>query len=109
MFVSVDLPMPGEPPSSTSEPGTRPPPRTMSSSPMRGAQARRALGADLAQGHRPGARAAPPARAPRGAAPLGARSSASVFHSPHDGHWPCHFGVCAPHAEQANTEVGLGT
>src|SRR5450759_2860165 len=34
MFVSVDLPMPGEPPSSTSEPGTRPPPSTRSSSPM---------------------------------------------------------------------------
>ena len=34
MFVSVDLPIPGEPPSSTSDPGTRPPPRTMSSSPM---------------------------------------------------------------------------
>jgi hypothetical protein len=32
-----------------------------------------------------------------------------VFHSPHDGHCPCHFGVCAPQAEQANTEVGLGT
>jgi hypothetical protein len=27
------------------------------------------------------------------APPLGARSSASVFHSPHDGHWPCHLGV----------------
>ena len=34
MFVSVDLPMPGEPPSSTSEPGTRPPPRTRSNSPI---------------------------------------------------------------------------
>ena len=32
--VSVDLPMPGEPPSSTSEPGTRPPPSTRSSSPI---------------------------------------------------------------------------
>ena len=34
MFVSVDLPIPGEPPSSTSEPGTSPPPSTRSSSPM---------------------------------------------------------------------------
>src|SRR4051794_5010823 len=33
MPVSVDLPMPGEPPSSTIEPGTRPPPSTRSSSP----------------------------------------------------------------------------
>ena len=34
MLVRVDLPIPGEPPSSTSEPGTRPPPRTRSSSPI---------------------------------------------------------------------------
>ena len=34
MFVSVDLPIPGEPPSSTSDPGTSPPPSTRSSSPM---------------------------------------------------------------------------
>ena len=34
MLVSVDLPIPGAPPSSTSEPGTRPPPSTRSSSPM---------------------------------------------------------------------------
>ena len=47
-------------------PGTRPPPRTRSSSPMRGAQPRRALGADLAQRHRP--RAPGPRRAPRGRA-----------------------------------------
>ena len=32
--TSVDLPMPGSPPSSTSEPGTRPPPSTRSTSPM---------------------------------------------------------------------------
>ena len=31
---SVDLPMPGSPPSSTSEPGTMPPPSTRSNSPM---------------------------------------------------------------------------
>ena len=32
--TSVDLPMPGSPPSSTSEPGTRPPPSTRSTSRM---------------------------------------------------------------------------
>ena len=32
--VSVDLPIPGAPPISTSEPGTMPPPRTSSSSPI---------------------------------------------------------------------------
>jgi hypothetical protein len=52
----------------------------------------------------------PPPRTARAARPpLGARSSESVFHSPHDGHCPCHFGDWAPQAEHANTEVGLGT
>ena len=45
--TSVDLPMPGSPPSSTRAPGTRPPPRTRSTSPMptlrRGAGPRRHL------------------------------------------------------------------
>ena len=108
MFVSVDLPIPGEPPSRTSEPGTRPPPSTRSSSPMpvlrRGA--RSAL--TSRSGTRP-RHAARRAGAQRGRPPLGARSSTSVFQSPHDGHCPCHLGVCAPHAEQENTEVGLGT
>jgi len=106
MLVSVDLPMPGEPPSSTSDPGTRPPPRTMSSSPM--AVLSRGARSALTSRNGTGRAAGPEGRAAR-APPLGARSSASVFHSPHDGHCPCHFGVCAPQAEQANTEVGLGT
>ena len=63
MPVSVDLPMPGEPPSSTSDPGTRPPPSTRSSSPMpvesRGARSR----ADVAQRARARAAADGPARA----------------------------------------------
>ena len=87
--VSVDLPMPGEPPSSTSEPGTRPPPSTRSSSPM--PVDRRSSGAArLARGARPASgprRPVPPCAAPsRG----GARSSTSVFHAPQPGHWPCH-------------------
>ena len=78
MFVSVDLPMPGEPPRSTREPGTRPPPSTRSSSPMpvcrRGTRGRRRARRD---GGRPGpdgaAAAAPPRpvrRRRRGAALL---------------------------------------
>ena len=66
MPVSVDLPMPGEPPSSTSEPGTSPPPRTRSTSPMpvrsRGA---RAVSTSRRRTTRP---AAAPAAAPRRAA-----------------------------------------
>jgi hypothetical protein len=107
MFVSVDLPIPGEPPRRTSDPGTRPPPRTRSSSPI--AVRRRGARSALTSRSGTGRTAGPRLRAARAPPPLGARSSASVFHSPHDGHWPCHFGVCAPQAEQANTEVGLGT
>ena len=55
-------------------------------------QARRALGADLAQ-RAPAAPTGPGgARGRARAARAAARSSTSVFHSPHDGHWPCHFG-----------------
>ena len=62
MFVSVDLPIPGEPPSSTSEPGTRPPPRTRSSSPM--PVSRRGTRSVLTSARRIGV----PARAPGAAA-----------------------------------------
>ena len=86
MFVSVDLPMPGEPPSSTSEPGTRPPPRTMSSSPM--AVLRRGARSALTSRSGTGARAGPAARAARARAagsalfdqrvPLAARRALAV-------------------------------
>ena len=48
--ASVLLPIPGAPPSRTSEPGTRPPPSTRSSSAMPGAEPRGALGLDVAEG-----------------------------------------------------------
>ena len=114
MFVSVDLPMPGEPPSRTSEPGTRPPPSTRSSSPMPVREPRRALrrctsrsGTGAAGGRAPATPAAP-ARA-RGRAGAGARSSTSVFHSPQPGQRPCHFGLCVPQAEQLKIVAGLAT
>jgi hypothetical protein len=31
-----------------------------------------------------------------------------VFHSPHEGHWPCQRGASAPQAEQTNTVRGFG-
>ena len=71
MFVSVDLPIPGEPPSSTSEPGTRPPPSTRSSSPMpvdRRCTRRRADVAQRTRGERRAPRAPPRAAPPRRAA-----------------------------------------
>ena len=114
MFVSVDLPIPGEPPSSTSEPGTSPPPSTRSSSPM--PVDRRSTGAAPTSRSGRGAlrspartRSAPAsrrrARARRRPRPAGTRSSTSVFQAPQAGHCPCHFASCAPQSEQTWTVV----
>src|SRR3954451_11739378 len=112
MVVSVDLPMPGEPPSSTSDPGTRPPPRTRSSSPMpvcsrataSARTSRRATGRAAAV--RPLPPAPPPPARPLAAA--GARPSTSVFHAPQPGHWPCQRASAWPHSEQTWIVVGRG-
>ena len=102
--VSVDLPMPGEPPSRTTEPGTTPPPSTRSSSPMpvlsRATSSARTSRSGTA---RPGAAFAPPPRAVL----AGATSSTSVFQSEQLGHWPCHLAVVAPHVEQVKTERAI--
>ena len=105
MFVSVDLPIPGEPPSSTSDPGTIPPPSTRSSSPI--PVDSRGTGDDVDLRERP--RPSGPARrgaAGRPAARRGAASSTSVFHSEHPGHWPCQRGVECPQEEQTWMVVG---
>ena len=68
--VSVDLPIPGEPPSSTSEPGTRPPPSTRSSSAMPVAKPRRPRGAETSRRATGLPAAAPAAAAARRAAAL---------------------------------------
>ena len=52
IVVSVDLPIPGAPPISTSDPGTIPPPRTLSSSPMPVLSAIVFVGGDAPQRHR---------------------------------------------------------
>ena len=115
MFVSVDLPIPGEPPSSTSEPGTSPPPSTRSSSPMpvdmrsTGAAPTSRSGAGRARARpaAPGRPHAPRAARPR-AAPRACRrtaSSTSVFQASQPGHWPCHLADWKPHSEQTWTVV----
>jgi hypothetical protein len=53
--------------------------------------------------------AAPPPPRPPPARGAGARSSASVFHSPQPGQRPCHFGLCAPQAEQLKMVAGRAT
>src|SRR5258708_5439377 len=103
---SVDLPIPGSPPTSTTEPGTIPPPSTKSNS------ARPVF-------HRP---TAPPATSDRrmGGWPDGAlrsadppirptASSTSAFHAPHASHFPPHFGWSAPHSVQRKTDLPLDT
>ncbi len=82
MLVSVDLPIPGEPPSSTSEPGTSPPPSTRSSSPMPGRHARHGARADLSQRRACAARARAAGAAAR-RAPAAARRARPAARSAH--------------------------
>src|SRR6266446_688906 len=102
----VDLPIPGSPPTRTTEPGTTPPPSTKSnsSSPVR----QRAIPPPSTAARRTGGRAVsasdrltalPPDR------PIG--SSTSVFHAPHDSQRPPHLGCSAPQSPQRNTERAL--
>ena len=106
MFVSVDLPMPGEPPSRTSEPGTIPPPSTRSNSPIPVRSRGTGEVSTSASGRgRAGAAPREPPRGRRGRPPP-ARSSTIVFHASQPGHWPCQRGVGCPHAEQTWMVVG---
>ena len=84
---SVDLPIPGSPPKRAIEPGTKPPPRTRSTSPMPDVSRARSALSTIAIGTTEAApaiaRAADGARVvERGAATV----STIVFHAPHDGH-----------------------
>src|SRR5476649_151771 len=97
----VDLPMPGSPPISTTEPSTRPPPSTRYSSPE--AVEKRGISSTLTyarvliwvccpvQPERPLGATAPP---------LSIMVSVRVFHAPHSVHWPAHLGKVAPHSVQ---------
>ncbi len=103
---SVDLPMPGSPPISTTAPSTRPPPSTRSNSPMpvdtrawsRCSTSLSAVifGASVLPAQ-PLRRAAAGALA---AAALSSTISLSEFHAPHSVHWPCHLLYSAPHSPQ---------
>ena len=110
MFVSVDLPMPGEPPSSTSEPGHEPAAEHAVQLADAGQQPRLCFSAatsDEPRGPARRGRAAPRrARSPWPASPRA--SSASVFHSPQPGHCPIQRGVSAAQAEQTKTVVARG-
>src|SRR5690349_14192133 len=107
---SVDFPMPGSPPTKTTDPGTIPPPRTKSNS-RRPVCHRSNPAAPMADSRIGGwadssirLSADPPIRR---ITPTG--SSTSEFHAPHASQRPPHFGCSAPHSLQRNTEWLLDT
>src|SRR6185503_8775791 len=104
---SVDLPMPGSPPTRSTEPRTKPPPVTRSSSAM--PEARR--GASWLLPERLSSAKVRPLRRERtetgiAVAPV-VSSSASVFHSPQDSHLPCQRLYAAPQFWQTKERVDL--
>src|SRR6266568_4938422 len=103
---SVDLPMPGSPPTSVTEPGTMPPPRTKSNSARPVFQ--RAMADCLRSVRRIGGW---PVGAPLTAEPLNrpTASSTSEFHAPQLSQRPPHFGWSAPHSVQRKTDLPLDT
>src|ERR1700744_5558566 len=100
MLVSVDLPIPGEPPISTRLPGTSPPPRIRSNSPM--FVFSRAYRSALTSCRRTGLAAARGELAAPGFAAARA-SSVIVFQALQPAHWPRHLADSAPQAEQTKT------
>src|SRR6218665_1938353 len=103
---SVDLPMPGSPPTSSADPFTTPPPVTRPTSAMP-VTTRAAFSVSPDSGTRFVGR--PPALADFGPAPTpeSAISSTMVFHSPQASHRPCQRVVTAPQAWQTNEDRDL--
>src|SRR5216117_4113317 len=95
--------MPGSPPMSTTEPWTRPPPRTRSSSP-RPVERRTVSPAVTATSGR-GVAAEAPVRVSRARVSRTA-SSTSAFHAPQPGHCPSQRDAARPHCWQTNAVRG---
>ena len=103
---SVDFPMPGAPPTSTSEPRTAPPPRTRSISAMPVEKRISSSSSSCATGFGTLRRvpAIFTAALLAAALPDGAEGASTiVFHAPHAGQRPNHFPVSLPHSVQKNT------
>src|SRR5690606_21310314 len=102
----VDLPMPGSPPISTTEPSTRPPPSTRSNSPE--AVEKRGTSSTLTSARvlRLAWSPAQPARPEGGAAPS-MMVSTRVFQAPQSPHWPAHLGKVEPHSVQPYMRLAL--
>ena len=99
---SVDLPMPGSPPRRVTDPGTRPPLEDPVELGQAGGPGPELVGGDLGDGHRRVDR--PEATAARTGA---SRSSTRVFHAPHDGQRPTHWGAAPPHSLHRKTDLTL--
>src|SRR5947207_11235430 len=107
----VDFPMPGSPPTSTTDPGTMPPPSTKSNS-RRPVCHRSTPGPPPRADRRTGGRADSSDRLsvrPPDRHSFPTASSTRVFHAPHASHRPAHFGCSAPQSLQRNTECALAT
>ena len=107
---NVDFPMPGSPPTKVREPGTIPPPSTLSSSPIP-ALIRSSLSKDTSD-RREGSVLLPPLPAapvftepPMPFAVTLILSSTIVFHALQAGHCPVHFADSCPHSWQKNRVV----
>ena len=98
---SVDLPMPGAPPTSTSDPATPPPPSTRSSSPIP-VENRISFPTVTSRSFFGVLRATPRTAFWRAGAFLSSNSTIE-FQAPHAGHCPCQRGVSLPHSRQTNT------
>src|SRR5687768_9913135 len=97
------LPIPGSPPSRTSEPRTMPPPRTRSNSPIPvGIRCSASAGTSFRATAARGARETPPAL---GGATT--RSSTSVFQLEQDGHRPIHLGAWKPQLWQTKETLEI--
>ena len=100
----VDLPMPGSPPTSTAEEGTRPPPSTRSSSAMpvtaRG-------GGSVLPARPTKLTGRPVAALPAGPGRATGVSSSMVFHSPQVSQRPAHLGNTAPQDWQTKRGLDL--
>lgn len=99
------FPIPGSPPTRTRDPGTRPPPRTRSSSPIP-VLTRGSLASGTSVMGRGTAEEADPERTllARGDSKT---SSTNVFHSPQDGHFPIHLGELCPQFWQTYWTLAL--
>ena len=96
----VDFPIPGSPPSSTSDPGTMPPPSTRFTSVLPRSSRRCSLSRMSATRWGRLSGSGPPTAAGTWLLPREMISSVKVFHSPQPGHLPSHFGASNPQLRQ---------